>query len=325
VLVVVVVIFVILVAIGVHSCQVSSDQSALKDYNNSVSSLITRSDETSASLFKDLSNTGGATNGINLQTQINQTRVTASGIVTDAHQLSAPDSVKTANANLLSALQMRLDGIAGIARDIQAAVAATPSQSAITDIAAQMARFYASDVLYKDYTVPAIVSALHANGIGVGGTNGETINAGQFVPNVQWVLPTFIEAKLTGTPVSSTGKVAPGLHGHSLNSVSVGGTTLQTGSPNTIPAKPAPTFKLNITNGGNFNEYHVVCKVSVSGTSDSGQTVVPQTDPNQTTDVSVTLASAPAPGTYTIVANVAKVPGEKNLKNNTLSYTVTFQ
>lgn len=324
-LAVVVVIFVILVAIGVHSCQVSSDQSALKDYNNSVSSLITRSDETGASLFKDLSNTGGSSNGINLQTQINQTRETANGIVTAAHGLSAPDSVKTANTLLIQALQMRLDGIAGIAHDIQSAVAATPSQSSITGIAGWMAYFYGSDVLYKGYVVPEIVSALHSNGIGVGGTNGESINGGQFVSNVDWLIPSFIEAKLTGTPVSSTGKVAAGLHGHSLNSVSVGSTTLQTGSPNTIPAKPAPTFKLNVTNGGNFNEYHVVCKVSVSGTSDRGQAVIPQTDPNQTTDCSVTLASAPAPGTYTVVANVAKVPGEKNLKNNTLTYTVTFQ
>ena len=36
-----------------------------------------------------------------------------------------------------------------------------------------MARFYASDVLYKDYTLPQIVGALHAAGITVGGPTGE--------------------------------------------------------------------------------------------------------------------------------------------------------
>ena len=53
--------------------------------------------------------------------------------------------------------------------------------------AADMARFYASDVLYKGYTLPSIAGALHAAGITVGGPDGEQLDAGQFLPDVQWV------------------------------------------------------------------------------------------------------------------------------------------
>jgi hypothetical protein len=328
VLAVVVVIFVVLIAVGVHSCQVNADRSALKDYANSVSSVISRSDDNGRQLFSVLSSSHGSASASTLQNQINQTRVTAGNILSSARQLSAPDSVKTANSNLRQALQMRLDGITNIGKQIQPALGTSTSNDAIHTIAAEMARLYASDVLYKDYTAPAVVSALHANGIDVGGSSGQTINPGQFVPDVQWLLPSFVASELHVTLQGSAangGKPAPGLHGHTLNSVSVNGTTLQTGSPNTVPVKPAPTFKLSITNGGKNNETNVTCKVTVNGTSSSGQTVIPQTTAGQTTTCDVPLKSPPAAGTYTVQATVEKVPGETHTSNNSQSYTVTFQ
>ena len=62
-------------------------------------------------------------------------------------------------------------------------------------------------------------------------------------------------------PAAQKKPVTPGLHGHELNSVSVGGTTLQTGSTNSIPASPAPTFTLNFANTGQNTETNVTCKV----------------------------------------------------------------
>jgi CARDB protein len=328
VLAVVVVIFVVLIAVGVHSCQVNADRSALKDYANSVSSLISRSDDNARQLFSVLSPSGGgAPNPSTLQNEINQARQTAAKIVSSAGGLSAPDSVKTANSDLQRVLQMRLDGISNIGKEIQPALGTSASTEAINAIAGEMARLYGSDVLYKDYVTTALASALHANGIGVGGASGVTINSGQFVPDVQWLLPATVASKLHTALQSSSangGKPAPGLHGHTLNSVSVNGTTLQTGSPNTVAVKPAPTFRLNITNGGQNSETNVKCSVTVNGTSSSGQAVIPQTTAGQTTSCDVPLKSPPAAGTYTVQATVAKVPGEKNTSNNSQSYTVTF-
>ncbi len=328
VLAAVVVIFVVLIAVGVHSCQVNADRSALKDYANSVSSLISRSDDNGRQLFSVLSPSGNGTpNASTLQNQVNQARQTAANILSSARGLSPPDSVRTANSNLRLTQQMRLDGIANIGKEIQPALGTSTSTDAINAIAAELARLYASDVLYKDYVGTALASALHANGIAVGGANGVTINSGQFVPDVQWLLPSFVATKLHAALRGSStngGKPAPGLHGHTLNSVSVNGTTLQTGSPNTIPVKPAPTFRLNITNGGQNSETNVTCKVSVNGTSSSGQTVIPQTTAGQTTSCDVPLKSPPAAGTYTVQATVEKVPGEKNTSNNSQSYTVSF-
>jgi hypothetical protein len=322
-----VVVVVILIAVLINSCQASQRTNALKDYTNNVNSLIAQSNETGARLFAILSSGGGSANGPTLQNRVNETRASAETVLSHAQQMSVPDEVKTANQHLLLALQMRLDGITNIASEIQPALGSSTSKDAINSLAAETARFYGSDVLYKNYTAPQIAGALHAAGISVGGASGETLNAGQFVPDVQWLLPSFIASKLNvSVPGTTTGgKVAPGLHGHSLDSVSVDGTTLQTGSTNTIPVKPAPTFTLNLTNGGTNNETNVGCKVSVTGTSSSGQTVIPETTAGQHTSCQVKLTTAPAAGTYTVVATVAKVPGEKNITNNSLSFPVTFQ
>jgi uncharacterized protein YdbL (DUF1318 family) len=317
---------ILLIALGVHSCQVSEANSALKDYTNNVSSLIQRSDATGQQLFSVLSSATGSGGALSLQNQINETRKSAATELADAKSLSVPDSVKSADQNLLLALQMRLDGITSIAAEIQPALGTSANAAAVNSLAAQTARFYASDVLYKDYTAPEIASALHTAGIGVGGTNGEAIDGGQFVPNVEWLLPSYIATELhVVLPGSASTKFVPGLHGHALNSVSVAGTTLQTGSTNTIPLKPTPTFTLNFTNGGDFNETNVVCKVSVTGTGSSGQTVVPETFAGKPATCQVSLKSPPAAGTYTVVATIEKVPGEKDLANNTLSFPVTFQ
>jgi hypothetical protein len=151
------------------------------------------------------------------------------------------------------------------------------------------------------------------------------IEAGQFVPDIQWLQPSFIAGKLGAQAAAPTGKATPGLHGHSLDSVSVSGTTLQTGSTNTLPANPPPKFTLSFTNTGQNTEHNVICKVTVSGTNISGQTTVPQTTAGQSATCDVPLSSAPPPGTYTVTATVQPVLGEKNATNNTMTFPVTFQ
>ena len=160
----------------------------------------------------------------------------------------------------------------------------------------------------------------------MGGSNGQPLETEQFLPSLEWLTPSFVAEQLHTTIKTGERQLhAPSLHGHSLNSVSVGGTTLQPGSTNTVAASPPPTFTLTITNGGNSNETNVTLKVTLSGSSISGQTVIPQTTAGQTTTGQVTLSGSPPPGNYTVTAEVEPVPCEKNTANNTLTFPVTFQ
>jgi hypothetical protein len=321
---VVLVVAVILIVIGVHSCQVSQTNSALRDYSDRVAALIQASDQTGASFFHLLSSGQGTTNPTNLQTQVNNADVTAAGQLSQAEALSVPDQMSAAQQAVVMTMRLRADGIRNIARYLQHAFNSQSSHDAVNSIAAEMARFYGSDVVYKDYALPSIITALTTATIAVGGANGEPINQGQFLPSLQWLSPTYVASQLQASSPVSTGKLAPGLHGHALNSVSVGGTTLQTGSTNNIPSTPAPTFTLNFSNTGQNTESNVVCKVAVSA-SVSGQTTVPTTSPGQSYNCQVALSSPPPKGSATVTATIVGVPGEKNLANNTLTFPVNFQ
>lgn len=318
-----IIIVIVLVAVGVHSCQVSATNSALQDYTNSVSSLNQQSVANGKQLFTALGQASQASSGTEVQHQINQVLTDEQNVYKKANQASVPDQVKPGNADFLKALKMRVDGIGGIAHEIQPALSSTATQAEVNAIAAETAKFYASDVLYKDYALPQIYGALHA-----AGTRFSPINGDQFVPSVQWVLPSFLASVLhVNVPGATSAKPAPGLHGHSLTSVSVAGTTLQTGATNTIPSSPIPSFTLSFANGGTNNEHDVKCKVTVNGTNPAvtGTATVPETFAGKSATCTVKLNAAPPQGTQTVVATVEPVPGEKNKDNNTITYTVTFQ
>ena len=324
--VVVVIVVIVLLALLVHSCDVSATNSSLRDYTNSVSTQIQNSDNTGAALFRDLGSGSLHSNPTQLAQSITALADSAQQQLRAVQNLSVPGGMETAQGNLVQAMRMRRDGVRTIAQQIQQALGTSTNRDAITQISVANSRFYGSDVLYKTYVGPEMAAALHSAGIAVGGTNGETINGGQFLPALGWLVPTFIANKLgSRLPSGHVNTAAPGLHGHTLNSVSVGGTQLSPTNPNSVPSSPAPTFVLSLTNGGQYTEYNVHCKITVAGLTDTGTATLPQTTAGQTTSCSVTLPSSPTPGTYQVTASIAPVPGEKDLTNNSATYSVTFQ
>jgi hypothetical protein len=323
------IVLVILALLGIRSCQISQRNSALMSYANNVTSLIQGSSGISQNFFDVLTGakaSSSSTGASSVQSALNQARDRAAQQLSTAQGLDVPGEVSSAQHDLLLALRMRADGIGNVASSIQQAL--TGDRVAINAIAAEMARLYASDAIYKDYAAPEIASALHGAGIAVGGSNGVQIAQQQFVPDVRWLNPTFVAQQLQVGYGSSGGKVAPGTHGHALSSVSVGGATLQTGVTSTITAGQAPTFTLNFTNTGQNSESNVVCKVSAvstNGTTVSGQTTLPHTSAGQSYSCQVTLASAPPTGSAQITATIEPVPTEKNTQNNTQTFQVIFR
>jgi hypothetical protein len=318
-------IIVILIVIGVHSCTVSSTNSALRSYSDSVNSLIHASNQTGYRFFRLLSSGTGTTSATNLQTQVEATRMAADQQLTRAQHLSAPSQVTQAERDLVLAMQMRRDGIRNIAGQLEAALQSASGGTAVYAIAAEMARLYASDVLYKDYSLPMVKRALAHAGIAVGGTNGLPVDNAQFVPNIQWLTPSYVAAQLHSTTSTNTNaKPAPGIHGHALDSCSVGTTTLTTGTATSLPAGSPPTLSCTVTNDGQNTETNVHVKATVGGTSITGLGTISQTQPGQQYTVQVPLSSAPPAGTYSLTVMVERVPGETTLTHNTKVFPVTF-
>jgi hypothetical protein len=319
---------IIVLAIGVHSCQVSSRNSALRSYNTSVGSLIQRSDSTGSQLFGELTSASSKSSNISsLQQELFSTSQSAASELEEAESLSPPSQVSTAQQNFVLALSLRHSGIADIANRIQQALNKSTATDAIQSIATDMQEFLASDVVYTTQTAPQIAAALHAADIAVG-QGGETIQPTSFLPDLGWLTPSYVAGKL-GASLPSTGATGtcPSVCGSALNSVSVGGVPLSTGGGNTIPASPTPTFTANFTNTGQNPESAVTVQVSVttsSGTTITASKVQPTTQAGQTYNLQIPLSKAPATGSAQVTVTVEKVAGETNLANNSLQFPVTF-
>lgn len=317
---------VIVLAVGIHSCQVSSRNSALKSYNATVASLIQQSDTTGRKVFTDLTGPKSS-NELGIQTDLNNLKDSAQSQLQQAQSLSPPGPAQKAQQNFVLALSLRHSGISDIASRFESALSRSTASTAINDIAIDMQKFLASDVVYTTQTAPEIAAALHSAGIPVGGANGETIQATSYLPDLGWLTPSYIAGKLGTTVSSPTTGTCPSKCGHALNSVSVGGVALSTGGGNTIPASPAPVFTVNLTNTGDNPETGVSIQVSVTtstGTTITAQKVIPSTAAGQTYDEQVSLGKTPPAGSGQVTVTVQKVAGETNVANNTLVFPVTF-
>lgn len=314
--VVVLIVLIVLIAIGVHSCDVSARNSSLRDYTNSVSSLIQRSNDTGTELFRELSSGTGSSNPTGLQTQIDQTLGSTQNEFAQAQNLSVPGEMQTAQQALLMALKMRRDGTRVIARQIQPALGTTTNKDAVNQIAGAMAHFYASDVLYKSYAAPAIASALNAAGIPVGGVNGPSINGGQFLPALGWLQQSYIATRLGVHLPGTPSQPAPTLTG-----VAVGTNTMVPGVTNHVQHSPPPTFTITVTNNTHSTQFGIGCSISLAGSSDTGTGTITELPAGQTGTCNVTLPTSPTPGLVNVTASVTGAPGGQS---NTLTFPVQF-
>ncbi|HZV72906.1 MAG TPA: hypothetical protein VFF79_04245 [Conexibacter sp.] len=333
----VVVLVIVLMVVLVKGCVDSRREAALKDFNRSVRTLVEQSRSGVSKPFFDALTGASGGKATQVQETINQLTSVADEELSRAQGLSPPDAVKQAQSDLELVLSLRRDGVAKVADLIQTAMGGTAGAgTAVNQIAGQMQAFNASDVIYSQRVAPLILKGLKGDGIAASydGTAGEQVLPyADFLPagsGISWLGPDFVASQLGSTTAGgrSRGTPAPGLHGHALDSVSVGGTTLTSSGSNRIPASPPPTFTVNFTNGGTNNETNVRVTVEITGPNGTpirAQTIVPNTTAGQQATADVQLRQSPSTsGPSTIRVTIEAVPGEKSLANNTASYTALF-
>ena len=312
---------VVLLVFGVKSCRDSQRERSLKDYNRDVTAVITDSDrDVGRPLFQLLGN--GARQGGDLQVQVNQLRLAADEDARRARDFDVPGEMRSAQDNLLLVLNLRAGALRKIAADLAPALGrGQPSEQAIGRIAGQMQAFLASDVVYDLRVAPLIKQTLDERGIG-----GQTIIDSRFLPSLEWLSPSTVASRLGRSAGDGGTAVAPGLHGHGLDSVAVGDTTLQTAPAiNRVPAAGV-TFTVRFANQGDHDEGDVRVEIRARG---GGRTIqarrtVAQTKAKSPAEVRIPLGQAPPIGSTVVDVVVAAVPGEEKTDNNRQRYTVIF-
>jgi hypothetical protein len=317
------VVLLIVIALVVNGCLKSGREAALKEYNSDAGQLVQESDQqVSRPLFETLAGASGKS-PLDVSNEVNQLRLVAQGQATHAKGLSVPGEMEGAQRNLLLALDLRAEGLAKIAELVRTALGGQGKQAS-TYIAGAMEMFLASDVIWSQRVAPLIQQTLVAGGI-----HGASTAGTQFLPNLGWLEPSTVSARLSGQPVGSSqsSQITPGTHGSALIGVSVGSTALEPQPAlNHLAGGANPAFTVKVEDSGSNPETDVKVEVTVSasGKQYKASRVIEKTEPGATVDVDIPVEGVPQGIATTVSVYILPVPGETNVENNKGSYLAIF-
>jgi hypothetical protein len=317
------VVLLIVIALVINGCLKSGKESALKEYNSAASQLVQESDQqVSKPLFETLAGASGKS-PLDVEEEVNQLRLQAQTQASHAQGLSVPGEMQDAQRNLLLVFDLRSEGLAKVANLVRTALGGQGKQASVY-IAGAMELFLSSDVIWSQRVAPLIQQALGDDGI-----RGESTSGTQFLPNLGWLEPATVLARLTGqsTASSPSSAVTPGTHGSALLGVSVGATPLEP-SPalNHISGGSNPTFTVKVEDSGSNPETGVKVEVSVDagGKQYKASHVIDKSEPGATASVDIPVEGVPQEAAARITVYVQPVPGETNVENNKGTYLAVF-
>jgi hypothetical protein len=317
------VVLLIVIVLVVNGCLKGQKKQALETYNRDANRITQESDQqVSQPFFSALAN-ANSKSALDVEVQLEQLHILAQNQAASAKSLSVPGSMSGAQRNLLLALNLRAEGVAKVTSLVRTALGGQAKQAS-TPIAGDMEIFLASDVIYSQRIGPLIQETLTANGI-----KGQSTTPSSFLPNLGWLEPATVLARITGQPASTaqSSQTVTGNHGSALKGVSVGASKLE-GEPtlNHVSGGGSPTFTVQVENSGESPETDVKVDVTVTagGKQLKASHTINKTEPGKTVNVDIPLTGVPLGVASKIQVNIEGVPGENDLENNKGTFLAIF-
>jgi hypothetical protein len=316
----------ILLVLGVRGCLDARKERALKDYVQDVSSLTDRSDEQSQALFRLLSGPGGREQAVDIENSLNQLRLGSAQLASEGRKLDVPGDAKRAQRYLVESLEFRRDGLAAIADALPTALGDQERRQGTNRVTAQMQLFLASDIVYSQRFVPNLKGTLEDEEL----TDEVRIPRSQFLPDIDWLQPSFVGQRVTRIRTGRGGgkAAAPGLHGDGIAGVTLGGQPLSAGGGSTtVSLAEKLEFAVQVANQGENTETDVVVHVTIGKGTDAIELedTLDTIAAGETKTVTIPLAEQPPTGqTVPVTVEVEPVPGEQKTDNNKQQYSVIF-
>jgi hypothetical protein len=312
----------------------------LRTYDDNVSRLVDGEQATVVQpVFREIDNAFNSSNPIDVPTALQQYVSQEQSDYRTAQSWSVPAQMVGAQRWLVEAFGLRYEALAGIASEMNNALAVGAGQAtAIKHIAGEMEKLLSADVIYRDRVQPLIADALaKANVV-------DAVSPSVFLPDIGWLQPENVANRILGyVPTSLGGPPVTGSPGHELLSVSVqtGPTTataLSSNSINKLPYTSAGiTFVLTVLNSGTLKEHEVQTNIHFfkQGQNTSCLTstaTIPLTDPGSQYQTRILFAPAQCGvnlPTYfneglLMTAQVETLPGETDKTNNRKTFDIEF-
>ena len=304
-----------------QSCAATSKHARYEHYMSKVATIAHSSEDDGASVADALTTPG---------TKVSSLTAKLAGIaeqerqnVAAAERLDPPGPLRDENRAVVQALQLRVSGVAGLAKTFTATATSKSSGDAAV-LAAQAERLLASDVVWDDFFKDASTGLMAEKGV-----SGVVAPDSNFVSNPDFITEHSMGLVLQRLRGASTGGTPSGIHGTNVVSTKAepGDQVLSTTTENTVTASTNLGFKVTVHNGGGSQEVGI--KVTLTISKAGGAIVKTQTIKviNPGADASITftdLGGVPFARRTSVDVAVAPVPHEKDATNNKASYPVIF-
>ncbi len=319
----VVIIIAVLVFFGLvlQSCTATSKHARYEHYMSQVSTIAHSSEADGAAVGNALTTPG---------TKVASLTVKLAGIaeqerqnVAAAQRLHPPGPLRDENRAIIQALQLRVSGVAGLAKTFSA-TATSKSTGDAALLATQAERLLASDVVWDDFFRAPSAAVMAAKGV-----SGVVPPDSNFVASADFTTEHSMALVLQRLRGASTGGTPTGVHGTNIVSTKAnpGGKVLSETTLNTVTASTDLAFVVTVHDGGDSQEVGI--KVTLTIPKSSGSIVRTKTiaviNPGQDTTVTFSdLGGVPFAKQTSVDIAVAPVPSEKDSTNNRASYPVIF-
>jgi hypothetical protein len=313
------IILAVILILVVNSCRANQKEAEYRDYVEDVGEVVSQSDALGRQLNQRLNTPGirledlrGAVEGLSRQQE---------QVLSRAQELSPPGPLVQQQEELIQTMQLRVNGLDGLATAFARVAEVQNAQRAGQLLAQQANRLVASDVVYDDLFETPTMEVLEQQDV-----SDIVVPDSNFARNPDLGSPTqweLVVQRLTQTPQSG------GLRGNGIVGVVAqpGNQQLSQGEDNTVRASESLSFEVRVQNSGDTQETQVRVRLTIQQSPEPirREQVIDSINPGQT--VTVTFRD---PGQVsfetdaTLQVQVEPVPGETNTNNNTAEYPVTF-
>ena len=311
-------------------------ENAYRDYmTKDVKQIADRSANQGADL-QDLLAQPSGTDRTQLISRIEKLKGDANAMVKEAKEIDTPEAMQPAHESFVLSLQYRANGFDALQKSMTAALQTADKQKAAVAVADAMRRFIASDVIFTDSYFAQAVNVLTQEKLdGITVIKSAFVTDGEFdsVRNVKAMLDRLSVPPAKGAkgakakPKPTDGKT----HGMGLHSVKAApsGIVLTPGQLNEVPSSAEFEFQVLVQNQGQGQEVQIPVTITMKSDQSAPQVLkgtLERIDPGGEMFVNVALKEQPKFGeTLNVTVEVEPVPGEKDPRNNSTSFTLLFK
>jgi hypothetical protein len=315
------ILIVVLLIFWVNGCREDQKKNTYKNYVEKVSSYAADSERLGRRLNLELTTRG--TKESDVENELSGLAGQQEKLAAQARSLDPPGRLRNEHQHLLDSFDLRANGLKGMTEAFKSTVASKNATLAGTELAQQMKRFVASDVIWEDLFKEPTKAELRKLGI-----SGVNVPDSTFLPNSDIATTASMKAVWQRIHGAATGGSTCSPRGTGIVSTKVlpSGKELSTSTTNTIQTTTDLGFAVTIKNSGCAQEVGLKVRLTIQQAKPiTKQATIDLLNPEEEKTVEFrNIGLPPLDQKTSLTVEVDPVPQEQSVDNNTLSYPVQF-